>query len=134
MPLIEWSDHYCIGVESIDQQHRQLVDRLNTLQDAVEQQAPESRCYELFKQLAKEVNAHFSHEEALFEQSHYPELQAHHREHEVLLGQIATLDRRYPQGELLFSTALLNFLRSWLIDHMLGADRRYAEYLRNPSS
>ncbi|HSF75715.1 MAG TPA: hypothetical protein VLA84_18110 [Microcoleus sp.] len=35
MPLVIWNDSLSIGIPEIDRQHKQLIDQLNTLVDAM---------------------------------------------------------------------------------------------------
>lgn len=129
--MIEWSDSLSLGIESIDDQHRKLVNMINALQEAIDQAETDQVLIDIFDGLAVYTDKHFSYEEQLFEAHGYHEHEAHQREHKVLRDQVLTLKRRFESGELLVTDALMEFLVNWLEEHIQGSDRQYVEFLKN---
>lgn len=63
MPLIIWSDALKIGIPVIDQQHKQLIDQLNILIDAMHANRGKEEIQQIIKFLDMYVHQHFSFEE-----------------------------------------------------------------------
>jgi hemerythrin-like metal-binding protein len=72
---------------------------------------------------------HFALEEALMAQARYPELVRHKAEHDKLTAEVAKLMQDVESGKTVLSMKLLQFLRSWLQDHIMGCDKKYVSYL-----
>jgi hemerythrin len=124
MPLVEWVPSLSVGVAQFDTDHRQLVHLINRLYDALEAgTVPEIA----FDQIVGFARLHFAHEEMLLDQHHYPELEAHRGEHAEFILQLAELQRQQPTATTALS--LLHFLKSWLLTHILGADKKYTAFL-----
>jgi hemerythrin len=46
-----------------------------------------------------------------------------------LSDKVAVLRREHERGKLELSQAVFTFLQGWLIEHIKGADRRYAAFM-----
>lgn len=74
MPQIEWLDQYSVGVESIDNQHKELFARINKLLDACSQGEGKKVLPEVLDFLGDYVVFHFSTEEKYMKEYLYPPL------------------------------------------------------------
>jgi hemerythrin len=127
-----WSDRLSAGVAAIDEDHKHLVDMLNELYDAIESGSSREILGNLLDRLVDYTQMHFEHEEALLEQVHYPDLEVHRHEHEVAKGEILKLRERFRTGSMVApSLELVNYLKDWLFDHIIDADRETFPHLRN---
>lgn len=131
MALMEWSEAFSVGVASIDEQHKKLINMLNALQFAVEQGQEGEVLHEIFEGLVLYTQKHFSFEEQLLDEHGYAQAEEHKREHKVLKDQVMILQQRFEAGEGMLSDALLEFLRQWLSDHIQGADRDLGVHLQS---
>jgi hemerythrin len=52
MPLIEWTDELSLGMESIDEQHKKLVNMINALNDAMLTNSSNELLGKIFTRLA----------------------------------------------------------------------------------
>ncbi len=129
--FIEWSERFSVGIPSIDLQHRRLVDLLNRLQQAVATDQTTEVLQDIFDELLHYTVDHFGYEEKLLEEYGYPGTEKHQRQHAVLRKQVQTLRERHLNGELIFSDALVDFLKSWLKEHIQGSDREYGPFLQS---
>lgn len=123
MPILPWSDMLSVGVASIDQQHRILLDILNRLADAIQDGASAWDESAALTRLVEYTESHFAFEEDLMRRVGYAGLEAHEREHRLLFLQVADLMARSNAGEKVQTHALLVFLRDWLTTHIMGTDR-----------
>jgi hemerythrin len=112
----------------MDRQHRRLVEILNQLHEAMHQGAPKSMLERTISDMVAYTRLHFMSEEKLMRSSGYPALSAHLIEHQVLSRKVADFERDLLAGRVALSIPLLNFLKNWLSEHILKADRGYARY------
>lgn len=131
MPLIEWSDEWLIGHGAIDFDHQTLVNITNQIYDMRRQpKVTNQQVAQCIKQLADYVERHFAREEEIFAATTYPLTDSHkkmHRDLEKVAREICDLYRREP--DLLNFDEVIEFLRRWLIDHILKHDMGYKPYL-----
>jgi hemerythrin len=129
MALLTWSTEYSVEVESIDQQHQKLFAMLNELHDAMKAGKGTQTAPRILKKLVEYACEHFALEEALMAQANYPDLARHKAEHDKLTSEVAKLMQDVESGKTVLSMKLLQFLRNWLQDHILGCDKKYVSYL-----
>ncbi|MDR2924576.1 MAG: bacteriohemerythrin [Azoarcus sp.] len=130
MPFMAWSDEFVLGIASIDEQHRWLVDTTNRLHD--EFASDSLRHEELRETLEKLVDYtvnHFIVEEDLFNRYGYPEEEAHRRRHDEFSRHVLELLLKFEKGERV-SGDVLEFLQTWLLKHILKEDKAYVPFLK----
>ena len=122
-----------IGVEKVDQQHAELVKRLNSIFDSQGKKVSKEEFAELIDFLAEYVVTHFGDEEALMEKSPAPALfkEMHKQQHEEFLAQFTELKRRFDaDGMTLMVMHRINRLvTSWLVHHIAKTDKELGEYI-----
>ncbi len=128
MALIEWTDELSVGVEEIDDQHKVLVDLINSLDEAIHSQAGKTASVDILNQLVEYTRIHFDAEEALMRTANYPDFDKHKAQHEVLLQQAESLQQKIAGGAGI-SFQLLHFLKTWLTQHILDTDKQYTPHL-----
>jgi hemerythrin len=131
MPLIRWSEKYSVNVRVIDAQHRQLIVLINTLHDAMMSGTSDEVKAAVLTGLVGYAKKHFTAEERLLSTQNYPEYAAHRAAHEVLTQQVEDMARRFHQGQTTLTVELMDFLRDWLVNHIMGTDKRYSAFLNN---
>ncbi|MFQ5445152.1 MAG: hemerythrin domain-containing protein, partial [Nitrospinales bacterium] len=57
--------------------------------------------------------------------------QSHIAKHKTLVKQVGDYCERFKQGDKTIGNELLNFLKDWLIKHIMGVDRQYSEHLNS---
>lgn len=124
-----WGAAFETGVRTIDDEHRELVAILNEFHSALEHNLGESVAFATLNRLIRYAEKHFSDEEALMAKARYPGLKDHIAEHERLMAQVFELHTKLMNREATFSTELFNFLREWLIDHILNADMDFGRFV-----
>lgn len=130
MPLIEWSNELSVGIESIDEQHKKLVNMINALNDAMLTGSSNELLGKIFTGLATYTQKHFSYEENMFAEYGYSDSQEHKRQHDELIAQVVELKEKFmvnPQGTI--SADLMQFLKRWLTNHIMRTDKEYTEFL-----
>jgi|JI10StandDraft_1071094.scaffolds.fasta_scaffold164963_2 hemerythrin len=117
---IEWNDSYAVGVPELDRQHRELFALVSQL--SADACTSDEALHVLLSRLADYALAHFRAEEQFLRTQGCPELDEHVDEHTRFVAQVATTSLGAMHGQI-DRAELLGFLRSWLIDHILGTDQ-----------
>ena len=130
MPLMQWTEELSVGVESLDDDHRQLFAMVNGLFDAIEGGTGAGLMSALFDALLAYTRDHFAREEALMAERHYPELAAHRVEHAELAERVHALRRSFlTDGGDGVGQELLVLFKTWLTSHIRVTDRAYRPYV-----
>ena len=114
-----WKPEYSVGIDSIDAQHKTLIELINKLQNAVDFATGRDYELEALDELVKYTLTHFRYEEELMEEHGYPTFQAHKAEHDRMVKRVDGLVMR----------KALAFLKDWLINHINGTDQQSSEFL-----
>lgn len=123
----QFTDDCMIGIPKIDEEHRQLFQLVNELQDILDK-ADSSQLRTLsvsvLKKLVDYTIKHFSNEEAYMESIHDPELAHQKEEHASFVARINQTDLSgFSDSALRYALLdLLNYLVHWLFGHILGSD------------
>lgn len=129
MPFIEWNDNLSVGVLKIDNQHKQLVHIINELSDAMSAGKGKEVLGKVLNELIFYVNTHFKTEEAFMEQYEYDEFEFHKNEHEKLTDDVKKFHSDFQEGKAVMSIQIMNFLRNWLMDHIVVKDKKLGKFL-----
>jgi diguanylate cyclase (GGDEF)-like protein/hemerythrin-like metal-binding protein/PAS domain S-box-containing protein len=130
--IFRWSDGFAIGLKTVDDQHRNLVEILNRLALFHTSHAADDDLLRVFDELLKYTVYHFSTEEAFMAEHRVTEAHttAHRRAHKEFV-EIALAARKDAEGAPRDVTGpTLAFLTKWLIQHILGMDRRLGTEVR----
>ena len=130
MPLIEWSADLSVGIDSIDEQHKKLVNMINALNDAMLTGSSNDLLGKIFTGLAAYTQKHFSYEEHMFAEYGYTNSEKHKRQHSELIAQVVELKQNFIENPQETITAdLMQFLKSWITNHIMKTDKEYSEFL-----
>ena len=129
MPLIQWSDRFSIGIDSVDKQHKVLINLLNKLNDAITEGNADLILAEIFDGLSAYTVKHFAYEEGLCKKYGYSGTEAHKHEHAALIKQIKNLRQKMDEGDFMVNVEVLDFLKEWLTYHILISDKAFAPFL-----
>ena len=127
--FVEWKDDYSVGIDSIDQQHKKLLNLINQLQTAVDYSTGEQFEREALDELVDYTKTHFTYEEGLMRDNDYPDFEPHKLQHEKMFEKVREVLDEYEQDQ---DTAMANaadYLKDWLINHINGTDKEYSSYL-----
>lgn len=134
---LPWSDHFSVGHETIDAQHREIVEVINGIDDALRTQN-ESRFGQLLKGLRRAAEEHFRNENAILWQIKTgtfrrrsskalpragiaqglltdPVFEQHSAEHVSLLARLDEI----ATGS---TDSMIELLKAWFVDHAIAQD------------
>ncbi|MBZ0254621.1 bacteriohemerythrin, partial [bacterium] len=127
--FIQWSDSMSVNQHEIDQQHKRLFELVNQLYDAMKAGQGTNNLSRILKELIRYTKNHFSAEEQYMEKAGYPKLEAHKKIHEGFAMKVLEFQRAFESGEVVLSQDILDFLKEWLVNHIMKQDQEYAPYL-----
>jgi hemerythrin-like metal-binding protein len=123
--LIVWDDSISVKVSEIDQQHKRLIGLINDLHDAMRRGKSQEKTGKILTDLVEYTKEHFTREEAIMRKVGYPDLENHMRIHRELIGKVNEYKHAYESGDSLITMEIMDFLKSWLINHIKGVDKKY---------
>lgn len=130
MAFMVWNDRLMTGIAVIDSDHQRLVAMINDLYDAIQAGRSHAQIQGLLGNLTEYTRVHFAREERLFAATSYAEAAEHKAEHD---GMVCWVEEILAQVEKATAVApsleVMNYLKDWLFDHILGSDQRYVPHL-----
>ncbi|MGE0087100.1 MAG: bacteriohemerythrin [Desulfococcaceae bacterium] len=128
MIYFRWNDKYSIGIEEIDAQHRQLVQMVNELYEAMYAGQGREALGKVLSSLILYTQTHFQTEERFMKLHDYPGYDGHKQIHEKMAAKVLDLQNAFHRGEVSNPVQISNFLKAWLVKHILKTDRKYADF------
>ncbi len=128
---IEWTDAFETGIAEVDHDHRRLVELINELDAILSGGGDLGRVGAIIDALVDYADYHFHREERLLASVGYGEVQAHaeiHARFGQFLGEMIGACMLDPAPET--ARKLNDYLRSWLVDHILVEDMKFAAFMR----
>ena len=130
MSFMEYPETMMLGNKLMDQEHEVLISCINLLQESVKEEHDNQEISEILGGLVDYAKTHFFVEEELMRAYDYPGATAHKIEHDSFKKKIDMLARHFEQGNVLIEDRLLDFLKGWLIEHILKTDASLANFLK----
>lgn len=130
MSKIQWNDELSVGVKLIDDQHKELIRIANGLINAVSKGADKRVLSNVIKRLREYTVFHFHSEEKLMMDARYPGRGEHEAEHNKLKLDVKRFQRDLYEKKKVSPDVVLGFIKTWLLKHILSADRDFARFLK----
>ena len=87
---------------------------------------PKEALGKIISNMATYATLHFQTEEIYMNQFNYPDYEKHKNEHEQFVAKVYDFQAKFKQGTLMLSLDVMDFLKSWLKDHIVGSDKKYS--------
>jgi hemerythrin len=124
-----WTESYRVNIAVLDQQHQQLFDTVNELDQALRNGEGNSAVEPVLDKLVEYALVHFAAEEALMQQHDFPGLPTHRTQHELFRHKVAEYLEGHKAAKPGVPVSLLFFMQDWLKQHVLKTDRQYSAFL-----
>ncbi len=125
MPIIEWRDDFKTGDGSVDHEHQELIDLLNTLYDSMVEGPPADDTVRGLGEVFTRISAHFALEEREMREAKYADYPDHKEDHEDLLDQIRDIMDAYEVGVFAEQRDTFgNSLHDWFVNHFKTHDAK----------
>jgi hemerythrin len=122
MPIVEWNDGFCLGIEQLDKEHKYLVDLINSFYDACARQSPIEKLDVFLQELIDYTTYHFNAEEVMMRGLEYVKYTEHRERHEFFKKTVIEMQAEFAAERKDISVATLTFLIHWLRQHILFED------------
>lgn len=127
---IHWSAQYETGIDVIDNQHKRIVEYINTVHELQKRSENREQLNEVLLLLIDYTVNHFAFEEALMEEAGYDDIVSHTITHQSFIKQIESLHQQYQSGADVVHI-LADVLITWLIQHISHDDQSYVPIVRD---
>ena len=129
MDYMAWQPALEVGFAKIDEDHRELIAALNRLHAAMDQGQDKEELAKVLNFLRDYTVDHFETEETLMIKYGYPGAPAHFAAHADLVLKVSDFISDFRAGRAALTEALLDFLETWLVGHIMGWDHELGVYL-----
>ena len=130
--IIAFDENLITGNETIDNQHRELIDRIRQFVTSCESGEGRLKAVKMLDYLADYTDFHFGQEEQLQEQVGYPELKQHREKHAEFKKTLEELHEFLEESEGPIEEFMRQVERNvvdWLFGHIKTFDRSVAEFI-----
>ena len=130
MAYFEWAQDMVIDHGPIDEDHKKLVELVNTLHDATSQGRGREVVGRLLTTLIHDTADHLHKEESVMAAAGYPHLDRHKTGHQEFVDSLNDLQRKYQAGSITVASQLSAVLRDWLSLHIRRYDKDLHHFMR----
>ena len=128
---MKWKENLSVGIDKIDNQHKELFDRMNKLILAMREGKGKGEVMDTLKFLEDYVVKHFSEEEELQKKNNYPKYNMQHEQHEGFKNQLKKLRENF-ESKGTSSLLVLNVqkeMSNWWTKHIITLDKDLGKFL-----
>ena len=128
---VEFDASLVTGNEMIDEQHKELIGKIDKLVECCEQGGGKLEAIKMLDYLSDYTEFHFGEEEKLQEEVSYPGMEGHKAKHAEFKKAVAELHEMLVEEEgpsPAFVEQVNKNVIEWLYRHIKGFDRSVAEY------
>jgi len=127
MAYFVWDEDLDVGVESMNDQHRHLIDLMETVYQKNRGGAPREEILAAVDELGAFVIRHFRDEEAMMAEQGFPGLDAHRQLHANLLRDFTSHTEAFRNGsDATLPEDFMAFLSLWINTHIMAIDTKYS--------
>ncbi len=130
MEYFKWDAKFSVGIDSIDNQHKKIIELINELYGAFVDKRTDDIMGRILHEMADYAIYHFKYEENLLEQSGYPLTAKHIEEHDAFNLKVNEFKAKSALGKFQITFTVLNYLKDWLANHILINDAKYSSHLK----
>lgn len=125
---MKWDKSFEVGVEEIDTQHKKIVEMLGKIISEMKKGQGKTLIGKTIDEMLNYTKVHFSTEEKYMNLYKYPYSISHKKEHEKFVETAKTFYEVYMNGSIT-AIDLMNFLKNWISEHILGSDKKLGKFV-----
>lgn len=131
MEIINWKNEFSVGVKEMDDQHKKLLSMINKLIKEQKTLTDPKTIAELLTGMTDYALEHFRSEEYLMAEYGYDQKDQQVEQHQSFVEKTQKFIAASEMGPNILSNALLDYLGTWLVDHILKEDMMYKEFFNS---
>ena len=131
---IQWTEEMRVGVELVDNQHKRLIDLINSVEVSMKLGQGREAQGKLLRALAEYAKFHFADEEAFMLHIGYPEYEKHKALHAGFVWKVFEFNDNYLKHNALLSVEIMSYLKDWTVSHILQHDGKIGSFLDSQSA
>ncbi|NLM76039.1 MAG: hemerythrin family protein [Clostridiaceae bacterium] len=130
---IEWTPALSVGVEYIDNQHKEWFEKANNLFEAGKTGKSKEYIGDMLKFLDEYTKKHFNDEEAYMEKINYPEIEQQRIAHRNFVEKLAKLKQDFEEsgGNIAVIVNANRMVVDWLTGHISNMDKKIGIYTKS---
>jgi hemerythrin len=128
--MITFSKTMEVGVEEIDAQHKELIDRLNTVTYMGLKSTSKEETQKTLDFLSEYIIKHFRDEEELQKRSEYPKFEWHREQHQFYIAEVEKLKQEFAMNgnSPKYTTDLSKSIIVWILRHIQSVDVEFGKF------
>jgi hemerythrin-like metal-binding protein len=124
MSFLQWKNEYSVGIESMDDEHREMIALINSTYDKLGSDADAEQIDDCLAEIFNTISMHFALEERIMRNAAYAEFEAHKNDHEELLDRLRDLMDDFYADPATGRKTLEQSLSDWFANHFSTFDAR----------
>jgi hemerythrin len=128
-----WNDSFKIGIPTIDQQHKQLIDQMNLLVSAMQNNQGKEEIAGIIQFLDRYIQQHFGYEENCMERYRCPIAAQNKAAHSEFIANFEEIKAEFNKNgaSLLLVMKVNQNLLDWFINHIKKIDVQLKPCMNN---
>ncbi len=127
---IAWKKDFSVGVAELDEQHKKLVELINSLVDLATTGATRAEVDDVLTEMTRYAIQHFRAEEQLMLTYNYPGYLDQEAAHNKFRKSNGRFHLRAAEDENVDTGELVEFLKGWLVNHIQIMDKQYSAFFK----
>ncbi|MCK4970964.1 MAG: hemerythrin family protein [Thermoplasmata archaeon] len=131
MTEIAWTPDLKVGVDLIDDQHKQLIEKMNELDRAVKHSRGVPKIIKTLDFLIEYTDFHFGTEEKNMVEMDYPQYEYHSGQHREFVSTLKNLEMDFEEegATEALAESINTFMFNWLVKHIKTVDVQFGRFL-----
>ncbi|HNR97854.1 MAG TPA: bacteriohemerythrin [Planctomycetota bacterium] len=124
---MDWGEKLATGVSELDDRHRELVERINTVLEGIDQMRGQEMIGAALDEFGGCALDYFREEETFLRAAAYPDYERHRDLHDGFVREFQEMRDRFDVegASLLVISMVQHGLIKWLLDHIAEADKEW---------
>jgi hemerythrin len=134
--MIALTNDMLTGIEKVDEQHKELVNRINAVASMGTSSVSDEETKKTINFLGEYIIKHFSYEESLQRKSHYKEYELHKEQHKIYISEFKKLKEEFaahghsPAFTVKLNTSIIN----WIVKHIKSLDVEFGKFYKEQNT
>jgi hemerythrin-like metal-binding protein len=127
--IITWSNTLSVGHESIDQEHKHVLDTMARIYLVELDKKSDEEVIQLFGELIDLIVDHFHSEETVMRANRYPDADDHSKLHGEFFSRITSILYLLETGSDRVAGELIRCVEDWASHHILVHDKKFIDFI-----